>query len=227
VLAKIAEEAVSSSVSAWRFCAPILFAVLGACVTTTTPHDLSADNIRALRIERVELALDPAARIEWPQLAQARAQFASVPAQADMTGSTPEPPEQPKLTPDQVRARATADLREKARSVLEPTLRSTLGGTRPIVARMTVNAVKIVTFGEGFAAGVILGPQVVTSGMLASVEFVDARTGAVLMRHPLTGVTTQGGYKLNMGTSGTISHDPVERLMAAYGERLTSWLLKT
>jgi hypothetical protein len=63
-----------------------------------------------------------------------------------------------------------------------------------------------------------------SSNMSASIDFVDARTGATILSYPKTGFMTQGGYKLNMGTSGMISHDPIERMFADMGGQVAAWL---
>jgi hypothetical protein len=210
---------------------PISFAALGAvvlaaCVTTTPPHGLSVDNVRALRLERVEVAIDPAAQINWSELTSGLATAQAAPVQNDMTGSIPDIPEPPRLSPEQSRANAMANMREKARTVLEPTLKSTLNGMKPVNARVTVHYVKVAGFFEGLAKHMIIGPGAAQSTMVVSVDFIDARSGATVVSYPRTGLSTEGGYKLNMGTTGAISHDPIERMFASLNDRLTSWLLK-
>ena len=122
-----------------------------------------------------------------------------------------------------------ARLNEKARAVLTPSLRSTLPGTRPVIARVTVHNLFIPNTAGVLVSGLLGGIDAAgaNSGMTVSVDFVDAQSKATVLSYPKTGITTQGGYKINMGTSGWISHDPVERMFADLDGRLRSWLQKS
>jgi hypothetical protein len=179
-----------------------LAAVLIGCVTTaTTPsHNLDIDAVRRLRLERLDLALSPDARVHWPSLADAPV--------------------------DALRAHAISKLREKALVILEPSLRSALAGTRPVAARMTVSNVYVPTAMELLGPGLLLGADAMRSRMRARLDLLDARSGAVVLSFPETFVSTQGGYKPNLGTSGSLSHDPIERLMTDYHAKLSAWLLR-
>ncbi|HKE95787.1 MAG TPA: hypothetical protein VKB34_15835 [Povalibacter sp.] len=203
------------------FASALLALATAGCVTTTPAHDLSVESVRALRVERVAVTVDPGARITWPTLAQqlidARKARTGV-EDGDSSAAIAE-----------MKSAVLARLNEKARTVLEPSLKSTLSGTKPVTARVTVHSLFIPNTAGVMVSTLFAGPTApgAQSGMGVSVDFVDARTGAPVLSYPKTGVITQGGYKINMGTSGLISHDPVERMFADLDGRLRSWLLKS
>jgi hypothetical protein len=166
--------------------------VLAACAATP-PHNINVQDVRALQLQRLDVIVDPAAGIRWPDIAK---------------------------DPSTANAAAALRLREQARTSLEPALKTTLAGSKPVIARMTVHGILVPSTSEVLLVGS-------NSELGVSVDFLDARTGATIMSYPRTAISTQGGYKLNMGTSGIISHDPVERMFADLNSRLTSWLLKS
>jgi hypothetical protein len=197
----------------------VAFAALAAgCVTTAPSHNMSAESVRALRLERVEVNVDPAAKIIWPSLMQDVME-----AQSARSGA-PFPTELPETLTPEMKNEALARLRANARKALEPALRPRLAGAKPVVARVTVHHVYVPTAAGALAVGVLLGPAGAQSAMSASIDFVDARSGATIVSYPKTGFMTQGGYKLNMGTSGMFSHDPIERLFADMGGQAAGWL---
>jgi len=208
--------------------------LLAACVTTE-PHTLSVDSVRALRLERVDVVLDPAAPIAWSGLAQEIRDARKGPNATTERTYGEAGPEEVKIPAAELRALAASRLREKVGTFTEPSLKSSLSGTKPVVTRITVHDVRIPGTGEqiavGLAFGLLAGPVAagsasVNSTMAVSVDFVDPRTGSPILSYPRTTLVTQGGYKLNMGTSGVFSHDPIERMLADLNNRLTSWLLK-
>jgi hypothetical protein len=210
----------------------LLLVGLAACVTTPA-HNMSADAVRALNVQRVDVALDPAARINWPsleyELAHGRSANAAV-AMPDPAGSgnpADIPPPKVEVDPAQMKAQALSRLTEKGRALLQPSLKSKLAGSRPVVARMTVHSVNLPSLGRILVTDAIIGAGASSSMMEVSVDFLDARTGAPVLSYPKTLLSTQGGYKLNMGTTGIFSHDPVERMLAGFDDQLSSWLLKT
>ena len=197
----------------------VLSAGLTACVTTAS-HTLSVDEVRALRLERLDLVLDSAARVHWSAAEEEYAKSKGGRPQGDSAAPREAPTEG-------FRAYIAGRLRDKAKAVIEPSLRSALVGTRPVAARINVHGVNVTGFFEGMVPGILLGPQAVTSDMGVSVDIVDARTGAPVLSYPRTALSTQGGQKLDWGFSGAYSSDPIERLLADLNGRLTPWLLKT
>src|SRR5262249_48185712 len=104
-------------------CAAALTAVaVAGCLTATPGHDLNADSVRALRVERVVVAVDPAANITWPTLAQEL-----IDARNARGGAAMDPGAEMR----EMKTAVLSRLNEKARAVLEPPLRSTLSGTKP------------------------------------------------------------------------------------------------
>jgi hypothetical protein len=218
--------------------APALLLGLAACVTTT-PHNLNVDDVRAFNIQRVDVAFAPEARIIWPTLANEMAEarrpggptrMPDVAGSAD--GGTPAPPKV-EISPAEYKAQAMTRVTDKARKVLQPSLKAKLAGTRPVVARMTVHHLFVPSMGGmiayGVVTGLLVGPYAGTldSGMSVSVDFVDARTGAPILSYPKTGLTTQGGHRVDWGTTGTFAADPVERMLVELDGRLSPWLLKS
>jgi hypothetical protein len=208
---------------------------LAACVTTTPPHNLSLADVRALNVQRVDIAIDPAARIIWPSLAnemvEARQPSGStrmpdVAAGAEFAAA---PPPAVEIKPAEYRAQALSRLTEKGRAVLQPSLKSKLAGTRPVVARMTVHHLYVPSIAGQIVIGALagVGSPGTNSEMTLTVDFVDARTGAPVLSYPRTSLVTSGGHKINMGTTGLFSHDPIERMLTDLDGQLSPWLLKS
>jgi hypothetical protein len=185
---------------------------LAACVTTTPAHNLGADTVRGLRLERVEVNVGPPGQVTWAGLLEE-----TMEAEGKKTGRQITDPQ---AVVPQAKAEALSRLNAQARKNLEPALRTRLAGNKPVVARVTVHTVYVPTVAGALFGGTAGG----SSGMSASIDFVDARTGATVLSYPKTGFMTQGGYKLNMGTSGSISHDPIERMFADMGGQVAAWL---
>ena len=159
---------------------------IAGCVTTTPPHNLSPESVRALRFERLDLVVNPGANINWP---------AAVEEWTKSSTATPAAPRASRETATEgLQAHVAAQLRARARNALEPQLKTALAGGRPVIARMTVNHIHVPTFMEGVAPALIWGPQAVQSGLRANIDILDARTSAVVLSFPDTLVTTQGGY---------------------------------
>jgi hypothetical protein len=212
--------------------APALLLGLAACVSTPA-HNMSGDAVRALNVQRLDVAVPADAHINWPSLeyemAYGHTQNAAV-APPDPAGSgnpAEPPPPQRKVEPAQLKAQAASRLTEKGRTLLQPSLKSKLAGSRPVVARMTVHSLTLPSLGRVILTDAIIGTGASHSMMEVSVDFVDARTGAPVLTYPKTLLSTQGGYKINMGTTGIFSHDPVERMLASFDGQLSSWLLKS
>src|SRR5262245_63098916 len=102
------------------FASALLALATAGCVTTTPAHDLSVESVRALRVERVIVTVDPAARITWPTLAQEL-----IDARKARTGSDAM---ESNAALGEMKAAVLSRLNDKARAVLEPPLRSTLSG---------------------------------------------------------------------------------------------------
>jgi len=202
------------------FASALLVLTAAGCVTTPG-HDLSVESVRALRVERVTVTVDPAARITWPTLAQELIDTRKARTGSDAMESN--------AALGEMKAAVLSRLNDKARAVLEPPLRSTLSGAKPVTARVIVHRLFIPNTTGVLVSGLLLGPTApgAQSEMGVSVDFVDARTQAPVLSYPRTEVMTQGGYKLDMGTSGIFSHDPLERMFADLDGRLKSWLLKS
>jgi hypothetical protein len=206
------------------FAAAALGLLAGGCVATdTTPHNLNAETVRSLRLDHVDVVVDPLAQIHWPSLADERAP--GTPAPQDGVPAV-------SASPAEVRARAIPRVQSKFHAFVTPTLKSKLAGTRAAKARIVVWRVKIVGAMDivaGIPAAVLLGPGAATprSEMDVSIDFIDAKSGAVILQFPRTTLSTEGGNGLNLGGSGLRSHDPIERLLAKLDAQLSPWLLKS
>jgi hypothetical protein len=201
-------------------------AFLAACVTTNPPHNLNVEDVRALRLERVDVVIDPAAPINWADLENEYIEKRGEAAKSSQASRERET--------KAARDFAAARIRDRARSVVEPALKSALDGRRPVTARIIVHRIGIPTTFQVVVGGLfscaLERPGTCRTGadsvMNVAVDFIDTRTGAVVLSYPRTVLTTQGGQKINMGTTGVFSHDPIERMLADLNGRLTSWLLK-
>jgi hypothetical protein len=194
--------------------------LLTGCVTTTPAHNLSEDAVRALRLERVEVAVDPTAKVAWGNLGHDL-----MAAKSKQTGTEVTDPQ---AVASEFKAEVMTRLRASAKKTLEPALRTRLAGGKPVIARVTMHHVFIPTTG-GVLVSTMFGGSMAPgaqSGMSASIDFVDAKTGATILSYPKTGFMTQGGQKWDIGTSGMFSHDPMERMFADMGGQVAAWLAK-
>ena len=191
---------------------------LSGCVTAA--HNVDVDDVKNMRIERVDLSLDPAAKIGWydaqKDFAESRNQQGDSQATAENVADTPA-----------FRAYVAARLQVRAKAVIEPTLRQTLTGARPAVARITVHQVFSPSLLRGLVTAALVGVGQVQSGMSVSIDFVDARTNRVIVAYPKTALVTGGRQTFEMGFSGYFAADPVDRMLAQLQDRLPHWLLKT
>jgi hypothetical protein len=195
-----------------------LLATLVGCVTTAT-HSVSVDDIRALRLERVDLVIDPAATVAWPYLQDEYAESRK------RQGDTQATEQSVRETPG-FRAHVASRLLGTARGAIDPPLREALGGSRPVVARITVHHLKIIGLAEGMVTAVFAGAAAATSHITVSIDFVDARTNRLIVAYPKSGISTQGGHRLDIGATGHFAADPTERLFRDLATRVPSWLLK-
>jgi hypothetical protein len=193
-------------------------ATLAGCVTAG--HNVSIDDIHTLRLERVDLVIDPAAKIDWPYL---QAEYAESRKRQGDSQAT----EQSVLETPAFRAYVAARLQEKARSLVDPPLRSVLGGSTPVIARINLHHIKIISLAENMITSAFLGSGAAQSGMNVSIDFVDVRTNRLVVTYPRSGFLTQGGHRPNLGTTGLFAPDPSERLFYDLAGRLPSWLLKS
>jgi hypothetical protein len=193
-------------------------AVLAGCVTAA--HNVSVDDIRTLRLERVDVVLDPAAKIQWYNLqrdfAEARNRQGDSQAAWDNVAGT-----------EAFRAQVRAQVLAKARAVVEPALRSALTGSTPVIARINVHHIHVPGFAEQMVTGLFLGAGAQQSSMSVSVDFIEARTNRPIVTFPRTPLATSGGQTLVSLGSGLFSSDPIERMLTPLNDRLPSWLLKT
>jgi hypothetical protein len=197
-----------------RFLLLAALTVAAAGCVTTNPHNLSVDDVRALRLDRVDLVMDPGATIAWLDMKN------EIESRGEAAKSSSRSRDEAQAARDFVAAR----LRERARATVEPPLKATLAGTKPVTARIVVHGVSVPSTAEMLVG--VLAPTPPASRMSVTVDFLDARTGVVVVSYPRTVLNTSGGQKLNMGTTGVFSHDPIERMMADLSNRLNSWLLK-
>ena len=200
----------------------VLFALmavaLAGCVTAA--HTVDVDDIKSLRIERFDLALDPAAKVLWYNAQKEYADSRNKQGDAQATDLNV-------METPGYRAYVLSRLQVRAKAVVEPTLRQTLAGSRPAIARMTIHHVQVPSLLNGLVTAVFLGAGQVQSGMTVSIDFVDARTNRVIVAYPKTGLITQGRQQLDLGFSGHFAADPIDRMFAQLQNRLPDWLLKT
>jgi hypothetical protein len=201
-----------------------IFVVAVAAVTLvgciTAAHNVDVDDIKNIRIERVDLSLDPAVTIGWydaqKDYAQSRNQQGDNQATADNVAGTPA-----------FRAYVASRLQARAKAILEPTLREALTGARPAVARVTVHHVFSPSLLRGLVTAALVGVAQVQSGMSVTIDFVDAKTNRVIVTYPKTLLVTGGRQTFEMGFAGYFSADPIDRMLAQLQDRLPHWLLKT
>ena len=195
---------------------------LAGCVTATTAtHNVDVDDIKSLRVERVEVIFDPAAQIGWKD---AQAEYAESRNQQGDSQAT----EYNVLGTPGYRAFILSRIQSRSKVVVEPTLRQTLAGTRPAVARIVIHHVYVPNFRQAMGTALISGAGAIQSGMSVSIDFVDARTNRVVVAYPRTPLATsgKGGWELPV-YSPRFSSDPIDRLLAQLQDQLPQWLLKT
>ena len=193
---------------------------LAGCVTTAA-HNVDVDDIKSLRVERVDVILDPAAQIGWKDAQKEYAESRNRQGDSQATDANV-------LGTPGYRAFILLRIQSRTKALLEPTLRQTLAGSRPAVARMTVHGVYVPSLLQAVGTSLVFGVGQIQSGMTISIDFVDARTNRVIVAYPKTPVITQGrqGYA-SLGLTGHFAADPIDRLLAHLQDRLPQWLLKT
>jgi hypothetical protein len=197
--------------------AALLAAGLAGCVTAA--HTLDVEEVRSLRLERVDLVLDPAAKIDWISLQSEYAESLKRRGDGEATAQTV-------IETAGFRAYAMTRIQSKVRQVLEPALRSTLAGSRPVIAKVTVHGVRIPGFVEGAIKNLTLGPGATQSEMGLTIDFLEGKTGRPILTYPRGYVATSGTQWVDLGITGAFAADPIERMMNSLANRVPAWLLK-
>lgn len=193
---------------------------LAGCVTTAA-HNVDVEDIKSLRIERVDVVLDPAAHLGWLDAQKEYAESRN--AQGDSQAT-----KENVLGTSGYRAFILSRIQSRTKVHLEPTLRQVFTGSRPAIARMIVHHVYVPSFLQALGTGLAFGAGQIQSGMSVSIDFVDARTNRVIVAYPKTPLVTSGVGRASLPTnSPQFSPDPIDRLLAQLQDQLPQWLLKT
>lgn len=210
--------------------------LLSGCVSIP-PHALTVQDVRSLRVVSVEGVVAPDAKVIWPAVLQPlvearmgpehKPKLDTIPSAAGDAGPLPPPPAPLPVVPTAEKVAAVErELTAKLRQEVEPLLRQELAGTRPVRAVFRLHDLKIHS-GVGRVLMVVLAGQSGDENTLVlSAQFIDAKTGAVVLELPRQGISGRGGYGVvNLG-EGVLSSDPLVRMLTEFKTRLYNWLLK-
>jgi hypothetical protein len=185
---------------------------LAGCVTTE--NSLSQSDIASMKLTGVTVGFAPDAGIQWEDGIRA---YATAKAIADDQIATAT------NTPEG-KAFVLNLLGPRIKAGVEQAMAGQLVGTRPV--RLDV-AVKRFAIASAVQRILIGGGR----GMIADANLVDARTGALIIAYPDLVVLLPVGQ----GIVGTVvqaaidsasEQSPADKLVAAYGQKYRSWLLR-
>jgi hypothetical protein len=184
---------------------------LTGCVTTE--NSLSANDIAAMKLTGVTVSYAPDARIQWDD--GIRAYAASKRIVEDMATATNTP---------EGKAYVRNMLASHVKGGVERQMAGQLNGTRPVRLDVVVHSFAIASAVQRIVIG---GGH----GMTADANLVDARTGAVILRHPnlMANVGAAGGLvgtAVQSAIEAAAKIDNTDTVANRWGATYRDWLLR-
>ena len=184
---------------------------LTGCVTTE--NSLSANDIAAMKLTGVTVSYAPDARIQWDD--GIRAYAASKGIVEDMATATNTP---------EGKAYVRNLLASHVKGGVERQMAGQLNGTRPVRLDVVVHSFAIASAVQRIVIG---GGH----GMTADANLVDARTGAVILRHPnlMANVGAAGGLvgtAVQSAIEAAAKIDNTDTVANRWGATYRDWLLR-
>jgi hypothetical protein len=184
---------------------------LAGCVTTE--NSLSKNDIAAMKLTGVTISYAPDARIVWDD--GIRAYAASKGIVEDMASATNTP---------EGKAYVQNMLASHVKGGVERQMAGQLNGTRPVRLDIVVHSFAIASAVQRIVIG---GGH----GMTADANLVDARTGAVILRHPnlMANVAAAGGLVgtvVQSAVEAAAKIDNTDTVANRWGATYRDWLLR-
>lgn len=184
---------------------------LTGCVTAE--NSLSANDIANMKLTGVTVSYAPDARVIWDD--GIRAYAASKGIVEDMATATNTP---------EGKAYVQNLLATHVKGAVERQMAGQLNGTRPVRLEVVVHSFAIASAVQRIVIG---GGH----GMTADANLVDARTGAVLLRHPnLTAYVGAAGGLVGTAVQSAIESaakiDNTDRVPEVWSSNYRDWLLR-
>jgi hypothetical protein len=184
---------------------------LTGCVTAE--NSLSANDIANMKLTGVTVSYAPDARVIWDD--GTRAYAASKGIVDDMASATNTP---------EGKAYVQNLLATHVKGAVERQMAGQLNGTRPVRLEVVVHSFAIASAVQRIVIG---GGH----GMTADANLVDARTGAVLLRHPnLNAYVGAAGGLVGTAVQSAIESaakiDNTDRVPEVWGSNYRDWLLR-
>jgi hypothetical protein len=184
---------------------------LSGCVTTE--NSLSANDIANMKLTGVSVSYAPDARVTWDDGIRAYAQSKGIVEDMASATNTPEG-----------KAYVQNLLATHVKGAVERQMAGQLNGTRPVRLEVVVHSFAIASAVQRIVIG---GGH----GMTADANLVDARTGAVLLRHPnLAAYVGAAGGLVGTAVQSAIESaakiDNTDRVPEVWGANYRDWLLR-
>src|SRR3954451_12900808 len=191
----------------------VLVGTLALTGCVTAENSLSANDIAAMKLTGVTVSYAPDALIVWDD--GIRAYAASKGIVEDMATATNTP---------EGKAYVRNMLASRVKGDVERQMAGQLNGTRPVRLDVVVHSFTIASAVQRIVIG---GGH----GMAADANLVDARTGAVLLRHPtLAAYVGAAGGLVGTAVQSAIESaakiDTTDRVPEVWGANYRDWLLR-
>ncbi|MBF9233360.1 hypothetical protein [Microvirga alba] len=181
--------------------------IVSGCVTAS--NTLSPGQVFSFRLEAVTVGFAPGARLWWGDGERAYALSKGLPVhEAEIAAGT-----------EEGRAYVRNAIASKLRDALRRDLDGQLVGSRPVRIEVSVQDLEIASTIQ----------RIVVGGnyrLLADVNLVDAKSGAVLQAFPAqTAIVGAGGGLLGVLVDKALLDEPLDRVVQAYAHQYRNWLL--
>jgi hypothetical protein len=191
----------------------VLASALALTGCVTTENSLSANDIASMKLTGVAVSYAPDARIQWDD--GIRAYAASKGIVEDMATATNTP---------EGKAYVQNMLASHVKGGVERQMAGQLNGTRLVRLDVVVHSFAIASAVQRIVIG---GGH----GMTADANLVDARTGAVILRHPnlMANVAVAGGLvgtAVQSAIEASAGVDSTDTVANKWGATYRDWLLR-
>jgi hypothetical protein len=181
--------------------------LLAGCVTTA--NTLAPEQISSFRLQSVDVTIVPNAGISWSD------------AERDLAVSKGlDTPERWAAAQDGLQEQIRRTIAAKMRDSMMREVGSQLGGTRPVRINVRIHEFRV-TAG---AVRVLFGGN---HAILADIDIVDGRNGALLLAFPAHQTFIQGGNGLiGVALDNLLLDEPADRIIRLSALEYRNWLLR-
>src|SRR3954465_2007045 len=191
----------------------VLVGALALTGCVTTENSLSANDIANMKLTGVSVSYAPDARLTWDDGIRAYAQSKGIVEDMASATNTPEG-----------KAYVQNSLATHVKGAVERQMAGQLNGTRPVRLDVVVHSFAIASAVQRIVIG---GGH----GMTADANLVDARTGAVLLRHPNLAIDVAAagglvGTAVQAAVEAAAKIDNTDTVANRWGATYRDWLLR-